>query len=174
MWSLGNKKSADYFFATKTKTFTSISMSFFQAFVSSFINQINSIDPSRSSHQKKDVMLRFLKLSVFTILILIVFFLIYRVRILYHQHLKYQRLQRDEAEVTFYFWYSFIQIQTLSILVLHINLMTYWFMLLILQLDTVFQHFEVLKEKLEWTKREYKQINAAFDVKQGDASEIKH
>ena len=89
-------------------------MSFFQAYVSSFINQINSIDPSRSAHQKKDVMLRFLKLSVFTILILIVFFLIYRVRILYHQHLKYQRLQRDEAEVTFYFWYSFIQIQTLS------------------------------------------------------------
>ena len=175
MWSLGNKKSADYIFATKTKTFTSISMSFFQAYVSSFINQINSIDPSRSSHQKKDVMLRFLKLSVLTILILIVFFLIYRVRILYHQHLKYQRLQRDEAEVTFYFWYSFIQIQTLIFhFLFYFNLMTYWFILFILQLDTVFQHFEVLKEKLEWTKREYKQINAAFDVKHGDASEIKH
>ena len=50
----------------------------------------------------------------------------------------------------------------------------YLFMLLTLQLDTVFQHFEVLKEKLEWTKREYKQINAAFDVKEGDSSEIKH
>ena len=47
-------------------------------------------------------------------------------------------------------------------------------MLLTLQLDTVFRHFEVLKEKLEWTKREYKQINAAFDVKEGDSSEIKH
>ena len=32
--------------------------------------------------------------------IVIVFFLIYRVRDLYQQHLKYQRLQRDEAEVS--------------------------------------------------------------------------
>ena len=61
--------------------------------------------------------------------------------------------------------------QTLSILYEHVM---YLFMLLTLQLDTVFRHFEVLKEKLEWTKREYKQINAAFDVKEGDSSEIKH
>ena len=61
--------------------------------------------------------------------------------------------------------------QTLSILYEHV---LYLFMLLTLQLDTVFRHFEVLKEKLEWTKREYKQINAAFDVKEGDSSEIKH
>ena len=60
----------------------------------------NNIDGSRSSgHHKKDVILRIFKLSIFTILILIVVFLVYRVRILYYQHLKYQRLQRDESEV---------------------------------------------------------------------------
>ena len=35
-------------------------------------------------------------------------------------------------------------------------------MLIQFQIDSVYQHFEVLKEKLEWTKNEFKKINAAF------------
>ena len=75
-------------------------MSSFSSYVGSYINQAVKLEASKSPHHKKDVFLRFLRLSVFTILIIIVFFLIYRVRDLYHQHLKYQRLQRDEAEVS--------------------------------------------------------------------------
>ena len=75
-------------------------MSSFSSYVGSYINQAVNLDVSKSPHHRKDVILRFMKLSVFTILIIIVFFLIYRVRDLYHQHLKYQRLQRDEAEVS--------------------------------------------------------------------------
>ena len=75
-------------------------MSSFISLVGSYINQTVSLDVSKSPHHKKDVILRFLRLSVFVILIVIVFFLIYRVRDLYQQHLKYQRLQRDEAEVS--------------------------------------------------------------------------
>ena len=75
-------------------------MSSFSSYVGSYINQSVKLEASKSPHHKKDVFLRFLRLSVFTVLIIIVFFLIYRVRDLYHQHLKYQRLQRDEAEVS--------------------------------------------------------------------------
>ena len=75
------------------------------------MNQSNSILPSfakhvsnmtgyKSLHHKKDVLLRIVKLSGFAILVVIVLFLIYHVRILYHQHLRYQRLQRDETEVS--------------------------------------------------------------------------
>ena len=40
------------------------------------------------------------------------------------------------------------------------------------QIDSVYQHFEVLKEKLEWTKNEYKKINDAFDIVTDDDSKM--
>ena len=73
-------------------------MSGFEYYWTSLMNQASSINIPRSPHHKKDLILRFFKLSAFTILTVIVLFLIYRVRILYQQHLKYQRLQRDESE----------------------------------------------------------------------------
>ena len=86
------------------QNFETTRMSSFSSLVGSYINQTVNLDVSKSPHHKKDVILRFLRLSVFVILIVIVFFLIYRVRDLYQQHLKYQRLQRDEAEVSWQLW----------------------------------------------------------------------
>ena len=86
---------------TTKQNFDHTRMSSLSSFLGTYINKATvNLDASKSPHHKKDVILRFLRLSVFTILIVIVLFLIYRVRDLYHQHLKYQRLQRDEAEVS--------------------------------------------------------------------------
>ena len=75
-------------------------MSVSESYFNSLMNYVGSTTTTRSPHHKKDVILRFVRLSAFTILAVIVLFLIYRVRILYHQYLKYQRLERDETEVS--------------------------------------------------------------------------
>lgn len=48
---------------------------------------------------RKDFARALLKLVAVTVLALTVVYLIYRVRVLYLHHLKYQRLQRDAIQV---------------------------------------------------------------------------